>query len=176
MQTSDRGARFIACREAVVTVAYEDGKHPDGSPKYSIGIGSQDPPPMPGDVITIAEAFDRLRTNLRSRDAMIGKAIDVDIAQCQWDAVASLYYQAGTKPLRAVAGLFNKGKPIMAMMEFARFNCGADGVPTDGHSKRRVREMILGIDSYYGDLSHVLVFEGDPRKVAPKMMPFPEGI
>lgn len=176
MNVSLDGAKFIACREAVVTVAYLDGEHADGTPKYSIGIGSQDPPPKLGDTITVEDAFKRLRENLRSRDLVIEKAITAPITQPQWDACASLYYQAGSRALRAVAELFNAGKPILAMAEFMKFNCGASGVATDGHTKRRAREIIMGIDGYYGDLSRVMVFNGNPRQVTAEWMPFPEDI
>lgn len=174
MNTSSNGAKFIAAREALVLVAYEDGRHADGTPKYSIGFGSQRNQPKPGDRIAVEDAFKLLRADLDARDAIIAKAITVPIKQQEWDAVASLFYQAGSKPLRAVGELFNAGKPILALGTFMQFNSGADGVPTDGHTKRRAREMIMGIDGYYGDLSQVAFFEGNPRVVERKWMPLPE--
>lgn len=176
MPTSSNGAKFIACREALVTQSYEDGRHADGTPKYSIGFGSQRDEPKPGDTITIEAAFALLRKDLESRDAIIAKAITAPIKQQEWDAVASLFYQSGTKALRAVAELFNAGKPILALGAFMQFNSGADGKPTDGHTKRRAREMIVGIDGHYGDLSQVAFFEGDPRRVPRQFMPLPEDI
>lgn len=177
MPTSSNGAKFIACREALVTVAYPDGQHADGTPAHSYGFGSQRGGLVKaGDTITIEAAFALLRKDLESRDAIIAKAITVPIKQQEWDAVASLFYQSGTKALRTVAELFNAGKPILALGAFMQFNSGADGKPTDGHTKRRIREMIMGIDSHYGDLSQVAFFEGDPRVVIRQFMPLPASI
>lgn len=176
MQTSSNGAKFIACREALVTRAYVDGNHRDGTPKYSIGFGSQTNEPKDGDTITIEAAFARLRADILSRDAIIGRAIKVTITQSQWDSIASLFYQAGTRALTTAATAFNEGDPTLAVGQFMRFNSGADGKPTPGHTKRRIREMIMAIDGWYGDLSQVPFFDGNPRMVARQFMPFPEGI
>lgn len=175
MQTSSNGAKFIAAREAMVTVAYEDGKHADGTPKYSIGFGSQRDEPQPGDTITIEEAFKRLRMDLNDRDLIIAKAITVPISQNVWDAVSSLFYQSGSKALKTVAALFPIGESP-ALEAFMDFNSGADGKPTAGHTRRRQAEWALGKAGDYGDISQFPFFDGDPRKVVRQYLPFPENI
>lgn len=175
MKTSSDGAKFIACREALVTVAYIDGQHQDGTPKYSIGFGSQRGLPQPDDKITIADAFLRLREDLDDRDITIGNALKVPVEQREWDAVASLFYQSGSRALSTVSALFNKGEPVAAIYAFAQFNRNR-GEWSDGLTKRRVREMAMAIDGHYGDISQFAFFDGDPRKVIRQYMPFPEDI
>jgi lysozyme len=168
------GAKFVAVREALVTRAYHDGEHKDGTPKWSIGFGSQTPPPKEGDTISIEDAFDRLRDDITAREAAINKALKVPVSQGAFDALFSLYYQAGTAAMQAVAEQLNEGSPIVAAMELLRWNSGADKKPTDGHTRRRLREAIMLIDGNYGDLSKVLVFDGNPREVDSVWMPFPD--
>jgi len=175
MKTSIDGAQFIACREALVSRAYVDGKHKDGRLKYSIGFGSQTNEPKEGDTITIEDAFARLKADIAERDITIRRIITAPIRQCEWDAVASLFYQSGTKALRTVGELFNAGEPIFAMAAFLQFNKD-QGVPSKGLTKRRIREMIMGVDRYYGDLSQVAFFDGNPRTAARQYMPFPANI
>lgn len=175
MNTSSDGAKFIAVREALCTHAYPDGKHEDGSLKYSLGFGSQRGLPRPGDTITIPDAFVRLRQDLGDRDVIIGKSLKVPVKQREWDAIASLFYQAGSEALRTVTSLFNSGKPTAAMIAFARFNRN-QGVRDDGLSKRRIREMIMGIDGYYGNISAFLFIEGDRLLGQRSHVDFPESI
>jgi GH24 family phage-related lysozyme (muramidase) len=171
--TSWSGIRFIAQREAMVSVAYTDGAHADGSPKYSIGFGSQTGNPKPGDRINIGEALARLRADIAARDITIGKALTVPVTQSEWDALASLYYQAGTSAFSRVAFLFSHGTATYAIRDFINHNFGVDGVQSEGHTKRRIREMIMALDGYYGDLSQFPLYDGDPRKVARQMHEFP---
>jgi GH24 family phage-related lysozyme (muramidase) len=175
MRTSIEGLKFICRREACVLVAHEDGKHPNGQPKYALGFGSQDPPPQPGDTITIDEAFERLQCNLDARDEIMSKAL-IPISQLHWDAVSSLFYQAGSAPLKHVASLFNAGTPGQAIWAFTSWPHGEDRKWTEGHAKRRMREMSIAWDGYYGDISTFLLFDGPPRgpdKVPGVMVPFP---
>jgi hypothetical protein len=58
MKTSRDGILFIAGREALVLVAYEDGENKDGTPRYSIGFG--DNSAKKGDRITTAAAWEKL--------------------------------------------------------------------------------------------------------------------
>jgi hypothetical protein len=55
VKTSREGIQFIAGREALVLVAYEDGENPDGKPRYSIGFG--DNSAKAGDKIAPDEAW-----------------------------------------------------------------------------------------------------------------------
>lgn len=182
------GLKAIARREALVTVAHEDGfrmiKGKDGLPdekvpKYAIGFGSQDPEPRPGDVISIEEAFARLQRNLDVRDETMNRLIRVPVTQDQWNATASLFYQAGTQALRRVAGLFNAEKHGEAIWAFGEFPFGENKVWSEGHAKRRAREMLIAWDGHYGDISGHMFYDGPPRgpgKVPGVMRDFPEDL
>lgn len=170
------GAKFVVRREAIVLVAYHDGKHEDGSLKYSIGAGSQTPTVKPGDRITLEEGFARLRADIATRELILNRLLKVRISDHAFDALFSLFYQAGTAAARGVADVFNSRGEVWAAAEFIRYNHGADKVPSEGHTIRRIREMSLVVDGNYGDLSEVLVIDGDPRNRATprREMPFPE--
>jgi GH24 family phage-related lysozyme (muramidase) len=172
-RTSWDGFRSICTWEALVRVAYYDDSQHQIPPRYAIGFGSQDPMPQPGDTITVAEAFARMRVHVENTDRQLAKDLEVGITQWQWDAVASLYYQRGTKALNAVVEHFNAGQPFLAVAEFVNWNSGQSGVKTAGHTARRVCEMMIAERGYYGDLSHYKYFDDDPRKTAPVLRPFP---
>lgn len=168
MQTSWDGIKFICRREALVTVAYKDGKHDDGSPKYSIGFGSQTPVVAPGDTITVDDAFVRMMAHVDLNDADIRRNIKVAVKQCEWDAVASLYYQEGFDALKAVAGLFmTKRSSAWAIREFANWHKDSDGL-----LKRRLDEIAMA-RGHYGDLETYKYFDGDPETTLMQSVPFP---
>jgi hypothetical protein len=66
VKTSREGIQFIAGREALVLVAYEDGEFEDGSPRYSIGFG--DNGAKKGDKIDPKTAWKHLVANVRARE------------------------------------------------------------------------------------------------------------
>ena len=170
------GIKFIACREALATHAYIDGQHDDGTPKFSIGFGSQTLMPALGDVISIDDAFARLKIDINERELAVNASLAVVVSQSSFDALMSLYYQAGSDALAAVAAMFNNGPPAFAIAEFINWNFGSSRVPTEGHTKRRIREMIMALDDHYGDLTRLPFFEGNPREVPRQWMHFPEGM
>lgn len=169
MQTSWNAIKFICRREALVRVAYVDGKQKDGSPKYSIGFGSQTPVVVPGDTITVEGAFLRMMNHVAANDVTIGRRVKVTIMQQEWDALASLYYQAGSAPLKAVTELFNAGVgSAIAILELAKWHANVDGL-----AKRRVREMAMAVDGYYGNIETYILYNGDPRTTDKQEVPFP---
>lgn len=166
MQTSWDGIKFICCREALMTHAYHDGNHKDGTPKYSIGFGSQLPAPQPDDIITTDEAFLRMIDHVQLNDRTIRRRLEVEVKQREWDALASLYYQAGNDELTAVASLFNLGLKTLAVLKFAEYHAGSEGL-----AKRRYREMKMAIDGDYSDIStYPLYYGGSATRQA---VPFP---
>ncbi len=182
--TSLNGFKFICVREAIVTVAYEDGTgtNPDGTKfqKWSIGGGSQYPPVKPGDTISIPDAFIRIRNHIDDNDVIMSRLIKVPIPQNLWDAVASLFYQAGIVPLRIVADKLNVAPSIWAIAEFARWY---ESDPNDDDPKhdrlheglmaRRIREMSLALDGNYGDISRYRFYDGPPKTTPPQWREFP---
>lgn len=167
MITSWNGTKFICCREACVLVAYPDGHFPDGAQKYSIGFGSQTPLVGPNDRITIEEAFLRMKAHIAENDKVIGRLIKAPVAQHEWDAVASLYYQSGTAALRTVASLFNGGQKREAIGRFADFR-GSDGLLW-----RRTCEMQMALKADYGDLSKYKLYDGPPIPANLSLREFP---
>ena len=165
-KTSWLGEKQIVCREALVTVAYRDGGT-DANPRYSIGCGSQTGSPKPGDKITIIEAFQLLRRDLDERDAQLNRLVKVELSQQEWDALASLHYQAGFRASRPIAALFNRDRTLVpdAFMAWS-FNSA-------GLLARRKREVAIIEKNDYGDTSKYKLYSGDPRHVTPVMTDFP---
>src|SRR4051812_37436633 len=120
MNTSWNGIKFICAREALVTAAYRDGGT-DEHPKYSIGFGSQIPPVQPGDTISIEEAFSRMKEHIARNDVTIGRLLNAVVTQSVWDALASLYYQAGSLALRSVTVKVHHGPIELMVLDFANW-------------------------------------------------------
>ena len=166
MQLSRNGAIFLACREAIVTVAYQDGQH------CSIGMGSNDPSLKPGDTITVKEAFERLKRDVAAREAIVNRMLKVAVSQQQYDALFDLYYQNGNKPDGAgrrgfdhMASLINARKFEDAAAYFPQCDRNSAGEPKDGLRKRRMMEQAVFLRGDYGDLSTIPLYLGDPRIV-----------
>jgi GH24 family phage-related lysozyme (muramidase) len=163
METSRNGALFIAQREALVLVAYQDGPH------CSIGFGWNSPHLREGDQTTVPEAFRRLKENLAERDKHLNKVLKVPVAQHAWDALASLHYQSGNRYLPRLVDLINKGQPDKAADLLPECDASLSGTRMSGLRKRREMERKLFLTADYGDLRHVKLWYGDPRKTKPEL-------
>jgi lysozyme len=158
MDLSLRGGLFIACREAMVLTAYQDGEH------LSIGMGDNDPRLRPGDTITVPEALIRFRKAIGSRLTLVNRALKVPVLQHEFDALFSGYYQSGTDLLRDVAEAVNaKDRPAIAAA-YLKHDTNAKGVRMDGLLKRRAREICLHLTGEYGALDRIPFWPGDPKK------------
>lgn len=160
---SINGLIFLCQREALVTCAYRDGGT-DEHPKWSIGAGSQTNV-KEGDVITLPEAFKRLRADVAEREKTLNRKLTVQLTPWAFDALFSIFYQRGTAALNRIGDLFNAGQTDAAIWAFTEFPNGAAGGFSPGHAKRRAREMMVAWDANYGDLSKIPFYDGDPRKV-----------
>lgn len=168
-------------REALVTIPYMDGVWRygprKGEIKVSIGVGSQTPEVQLFDPpISIPQAIERLRADVALREIDINRKLDFVIPQGAFDALVSIYYQKGSAALNEISDLMNAGELDWAIALFKqdRFCCGEDGVVTKGHTKRRVREMIMAWDNNYGDQSMYPFFNSNPRETKPQMRPVSE--
>lgn len=168
-----KGMTFTAIREALVTVAYQDGAH------CSDGFGNNDPKLKPGDPITVEAAFAQLKLNVQARADVVNRMLDVDVTQNQFDALVDLYYQNGNKPdklgrpgFRTMMQLVNAGDFDAAHDYFEELHFNSFGQPSDGLKKRRKLEQAVFKDADYGDLTSVLRWDGDPRKTKPTVYHF----
>jgi lysozyme len=147
------GLLFIARREGLVLVAYQDGPH------MSIGFGSNDPLLTLQDTITPAEAFIRLKRDIAPREQYVASLLRMPIKQHQFDAMVSLHYQSGTRFVPAVAALVKANQFDVAAKTFPLFDFGIPGI-----HKRRLLEQNMFQFGDYGDLSTIPMWRGDPRK------------
>jgi lysozyme len=166
---SRNGVLFLACREALVTVAYEDGAH------MSVGFGSNDPNLEPGDTVTFKEAFARLKRDVAARETIVNRAIKVPVSQQQFDALFDLYYQNGNKHdaqgrpgWTHMMSLINAGDFDGAAAYFPECRCNSAGEEKEGLRKRRVMEQGIFLRGDYGDLSSVPFYPGNPHTTPQK--------
>lgn len=177
------GVLFKLCREALVLVPYPDGTYKTGpkkgQAKWSQGPASQtnysvDPlRPVEGSdpPINLHEALRWSVLGMLEREKTINRLLKVTITPGQFDAVLCCYYQRGNVRLpppdevsflECVVALFNAEDHTRALASFMRFNSGADNKPTDGHTKRRAGEILMGY-GMYGDISKVPFWTGNPN-------------
>lgn len=154
----DLGLRFTARREALVLCAYEDGKH------LSIGFGDNDPSLKPGDTITVAEAFKRLKKAVKPRVKDLNRWLKVQLEPHQFSAIFSMYYQSGGNFLRkeGLIDLINAGHSWQAIDRFPEFDTKQDGKGGIVHDvnlrRRRLLEQKLWRTGDYGSLSPIPIW------------------
>lgn len=159
MGVSFKGGLFMLAREAVVLSAYPDGEH------LSIGAGDNDPSLKLGDTITMAEAFRRYAKAIKSREAIVDRALakaGVTLKQHEYDALFSGFYQSGTDLLQDVIQAIKTGDYKSIAVAFLKHDTNKKGEHKRGLHKRRLREAMLFETGDYGDLSEVPFYEGNP--------------
>lgn len=186
MRTSSNLLKFACCREAFVSVAYEDGIYKTGpmkgQPAYSYEFGMQTTIEGKrvklGDTSTIEAGLLHVRSFFDSNDKVMNNLIKVDIQQHEWDAAASLFYQSGIDEIREVSGWFNAGVDIIDIAEgLLQWNyVTKDGkkMRLKGLSIRRTREELLMKAGEYGDISRYRYYDGDPAVTTPVWKAFPD--
>jgi GH24 family phage-related lysozyme (muramidase) len=164
MKTSRDGILFIAGREALVLVAYEDGENKDGTPRYSIGFG--DNSAKKGDRITTAAAWEKLVKAVREREKIVNRHLTESVTQGQFDAIMSAYYQGGTRNLLPLAAAVNAGQAAQIPDILPSLDTNLKGEHKPGLRKRREAEAKIARDNDYGTLTPIPMWRGDPRKTA----------
>lgn len=169
----------ILQREAIVLVPYPDGKFGpgprQGEPKHSQGVGSQtnwdaDPPRevrADDKAITVERAVVWLKKSVEEREQTINRLLEVEITRHQFTAIHSLFYQSGSDEMREVVGLFNKGKPYLAICAFAKFTKDSKGEDSEGLAYRRAGEIAIGAFGYYDDQTRIPVYDSLPSHRRP---------
>lgn len=162
-RVSRNGVLFIACREALVLSAYQDGPH------CSVGFGSNDPALRVGDKITARDAFSLLKRDIAAREAILAKKLKVDLSQQQIDSLASLYYQNGDKKdgqgrpgFSHMASLINAKAFEEAAAYFPECDRNSAGIAIAGLRKRRLMEQAVFLHGDYGSLDPIPYWPGAP--------------
>jgi lysozyme len=139
MKTSDKGINLIKKFEGFSSVPY---LCPAG--KWTIGYGwtlgvNKDSKP-----ITETEATKLLADGLENYETGVLDCVDVDLQQCEFDALVSFAYNLGVHALRGSTLLkrLNEGKYEEAADQFLRWN-KASGNVLAGLTKRREAEREL---------------------------------
>jgi GH24 family phage-related lysozyme (muramidase) len=162
VKTSREGIQFIAGREALVLVAYEDGEFEDGSPRYSIGFG--DNGARKGDKIDPKTAWKHLAANVRVRENIVNKYLKKPVTQHEYDAIMSAFYQGGTRNLLPLVAAVNAGQADQIPDILPSLDTNRKGEHKPGLRLRREAEAKIAKDGDYGVLSPIPMWRGDPRK------------
>jgi GH24 family phage-related lysozyme (muramidase) len=100
------GLLFMARREALVLVAYKDGKY------NAIGLGHNGPEVKNDDTITPKAAFTLFREDVLLREIEVWKLLRATVSQPTYDMLISMRYQSGNRYVPAIIGLLNDGHKI----------------------------------------------------------------
>jgi len=141
MKTSDKGINLIKEFEGFSSKPY---LCPAG--KWTIGYGWTHGVTKDSKPITEAEATKLLADGLNSYEIGVLDCVDVDLQQCEFDALVSFAYNLGVHALRGSTLLkkLNEGDYEAAADQFLRWN-KASGKVLAGLTRRREaeREMFL---------------------------------
>lgn len=138
LKISDKGIQLIRSFEGCKLEAYKDAV---GIP--TIGYGSTEGVTM-GDTITQEEAENLLREDLRRFEDCVNSYVDVEISQCEFDALVSFAFNVGCNALKnsTLLRLLNQGDHDGAAQQFLRWD-KAGGKPLAGLTRRRKAESVL---------------------------------
>jgi lysozyme len=142
MQISQRGIDLIKEFEGCELSAYPDPG--TGGDPWTIGYGHTGSDVYPGMSITIAQAEDLLRQDLRYFEQGVIDLVMVPLTQNQFDALVSFAYNTGLGALgeSTLLSVLNEGDYQGAVEQFARWVNGANGV-LPGLVRRREAEAQL---------------------------------
>lgn len=146
MKTSDNGIKFIECWEVLKLKRYWDKN--DG---WTIGWGHlvKKGETIPS-VITMDQAVDLLKKDLKYTEDFIGVAVKVPLTQQQFDALVSLVFNIGTGHFLSSTLLkcLNKKDYKKASEQFKWWRLD-DGKRSAGLEKRRAQEVDIFNNGVY---------------------------
>lgn len=157
MQTSRQGILFIACREAIVEVPYQDGKY------LSLGCGHNGPDVKPGDRCTPQQALAQLKADLVVRERDVNRVLRVMLWQPTFDALVSLHYNRGNRDFPEMMALVNAGNMAGASAMFPTLDTNLAGQHLAGLRTRRLAEQKMFDNGDYGLLATIPWWKGDPH-------------
>jgi lysozyme len=153
-----RAARIDPYRLTTVPAAYARFS---GAP-WTIGWGDTGPGVVPGLIISQAEADQRYARRMAGEfEPAVRAACAVDLTQRQFDALVSIFYNAGVSNMRGstLMGKLNAGDYAGAAAEFPRWN-RSGGEVLKGLQRRREAErlLFLGMDQRAAIVAGVVKF------------------
>jgi len=149
METSLKGICAMLAEEAIILSTYDDG-----TGVLTIGAGhtamAGDPKPVAGMKITLLEALNIFRNDLKKYEREVLNAVSRPLSQNQFDAMVSWHFNTGRVGDSTLTRKLNDGDIAGAAKEFARWN-KADGKVLEGLVNRRKRETAIFEAAEYGD-------------------------
>lgn len=147
MKVSDKGLAEIISHEAIVTAPYRDSIG-----VWTIGIGHTAAAGFPNPA-TMAKGVDRpvpelvalFKQDLAKYEAEVRKAVKVDLAQHEFDALVSFHYNTGAIARAKLTQALNRGDRKAAANGFASW------VKPPEITERRMKELRLFKDGTYSN-------------------------
>jgi lysozyme len=171
VKISKRGAGFQAGFEGIFLYAYPD-PGTNGEP-WTIGIGATRADGQgvvrKGDRITLERAIARFRTTMEnSYGPSVSRAIRRDLAQNEFDALASFHHNTGAIHSGSVDDKLNRGDDAAALATWASYK-NAGGQVMAGLVRRRTAEIKLFRNNDYGTQN--ITLRTDPSANARSLRP-----
>jgi len=151
MRTSTKGLLALMNHEGVVLQSYRDSVG-----VWTIGVGhtamAGAPKPTPGLKITLKQAVDIFRDDVKKYERDVNRAVNVPIKQYEFDALVSFHYNTGGIFRAKLTKKLNAGDRAGAAAGFMGW------VRPPEIIGRRKKEQALFRNGNYGQLSTVLVY------------------
>lgn len=165
MQTSRDGILFIACREAVVEVPYQDGAH------LSIGCGHNGPDVLPTDHWSPRRALAQLKSDMGQRERDVNRLLSIQLRQHEFDALVSFHYNRGNRDFayhvvgtQTIVEAVNSSDEAEIVRLWPTFDTNVAGAHLPGLRLRREAELALFLRGDYGSLVSIPWWRGNPRR------------
>lgn len=141
---SEKGIAFLKDYEELRLVAYQDAKG-----VWTIGWGSTRDV-KEGDTISVEEAEQRLRNDVKFAEDAVSKGVIVPLAQHEFDALVSLTFNIGVGAFldSTLLKRLNEGKKDAAARQILRWN-KCNGRELAGLTNRRRKEQRMFLYGEY---------------------------
>jgi len=155
MKTSTKGLLALMNHEGVVLSSYKDSVG-----VLTIGVGHTAaagvPKPRPGLTITLKQAVDLFRRDIKKYEAGVNHAVNVPVSQSEFDAMVSFHFNTGGIARASFVKRLNAGDRKGAAERIMLWNKPAAIIG------RRKKEQKLFAKGDYGNISTVTVYDKHP--------------
>jgi len=159
LKVTDKGLAELMSHEALVTAPYLDSEG-----VWTIGVGHTaaagfpNPATMPKGVQRpVSEMVMLFRQDIAKYEAEVRKAVKVDLAPHEFDALVSFHFNTGGIARAKLTEALNRGDRRAAGNQFLNW------VKPEVLRARRMKEMRLFTDGIYSNNGFVSVYEADER-------------